>query len=563
MQFPIAQKSGAATISSGTVIAYLLNRCTSNLMQFPITQKRMVLMKHRFLLFLIIAASVLVFTACHKAGAVKLSDPAKGYTVTLPENMEFDFSLAKSYTKCISPDMEIFISRETNPYEDILFYLNNYLDRYITLPEYREKNNISLNCHTIEEIDKKKVKILSVTRTPYEGSEIKLNTYSYIYILDSKIPDDFFRIMIKSTEFNMDTIYDIIKSFKEIPVVGELVNQIDTTPVLPDWNDETRKFYNELCNRDDIMWGIFIPEAVSPEGLDSSISDLEKNLDYKFDLCMQYSHIPHEPPPSKGLYEAYEDGKITQMTIQISTLWNNDLGTSVNPNFEVIDGVRDKEIREFAIMVKEFSHPVMLRINNEMNTDWTSYSGVQTLSDPEIFKLVWNRIYDIFKKEGANNAIWVFNPQYGDFPPANFNNYMSYFPGVDKVQILGLTAYNVGDYYSEQIGGHDWKSFSMLYDGMEKAYLEYFSEFPWIIGEFASASHGGIKENWITNMFNKIGDYKNIKGAIWLNWEAYDGRKGSFGTVARCYRLDETDKTLEAFKKGIHGVQQKEELPEH
>ena len=512
-----------------------------------------------FIFVILVSAA---FTSCKNTDMKLLTDAKKGYSVMVPADMTFDFSLEKSYTKCISPNMEIFISREINPYDDILFYLNNYFDRYTILPEYQEKNNLTLNCHTAYEIAKKKTKILSVTRTPYEGSQIKLNTYSYVYILDSDVPKDFFRIMIKSTHFDMDSIVALVKSFKEIPISGEMVNAIDTTPIPLNWNKETKDFYNDLCTREDILWGIFIPNSVSPDGLDNSIAEIEEKLEYKFGLCMQYSHIPHELPPKKGIHEAYEDGKITQMTIQISTLWNNDLGTSLNPNFEVLDGVRDNEIRAFATTVKEFSHPVILRINNEMNTDWTSYSGIQTLGDPEIFKAVYNRIFDIFKKEGVDNAIWVFNPQYGDFPPANFNNYMSYFPGADKVQILGLTAYNVGDYYSESLGGHNWRSFSEMYDGIEKLYSEHFSQWPWLIGEFGSASCGGNKENWITNMFNKIGNYKNIKGAIWLNWEAYDGRKGSFGTVARCYRLDETPATLNAFKDGLHNLQTKEELPE-
>lgn len=502
-----------------------------------------------------------MLSGCTQSGTKKLVDAPKGYSVSVPNDMTFDYTLAKSYTKCIDSDMELFISREVSPYDDVYYYIDHYLDRYVTSPEYQNKNNITLNYHAVEQIKNKPVKILSITRTPYEGSEVKFNTYSYIYIMNENGGKNFFRIMMKSSGFDKGKIVKMVESFKEIPVNGEPENHIDMKPVPLNWNSETKQFYDNLCNRQDVMWGIFVPDAVSPDGMNHSIADLESKLDYKFGLCMQYSHIPHDPPPLKGWQDAYADGKITELTIQTATFWNNDIEKSVNPNFEVIDGVRDKEIRAYAQAVKEFHHPIILRINNEMNTDWTSYSGVQLLEDPEIFKAVYNRLFDIFQQEGVDNAIWQFNPQYGNYPPAKFNNFMSYFPGADKVQILGITSYNTGSYYKET-DGDNWRSFKEMYDEVQTLYTKDFSAWPWIIGEFGSDSHGGSKENWITNMFNNISDYKNIKAAIWLNWEAYDTRKGSFGTAAHCYRLDETNSTLQAFKDGLHGTQTREILKE-
>jgi hypothetical protein len=138
---------------------------------------------------------------------------------------------------------------------------------------------------------------------------------------------------------------------------------------------------------------------------------------------------------------------------------------------------------------------------------------------------------------------------------------MSYFPGSDKVQVLGVSAYNGGTYYKD-IDGSYWRSFKEMYNGIQALYLKDFAAWPWIVGEFGTDSHGGSKENWMTNMFNQMSDYKNIKGAIWLNWEAYDSRKGSFGTISHNYRIEETNSTIEAFKEGLHGTQTKEILNE-
>ena len=57
---------------------------------------------------------------------------------------------------------------------------------------------------------------------------------------------------------------------------------------------------------------------------------------------------------------------------------------------------------------KEYHHPILFRLNNEMNTDWTSYAGIITLLDPDIFIASWKRLYEIFQQEQVDNCIWIF-----------------------------------------------------------------------------------------------------------------------------------------------------------
>jgi hypothetical protein len=147
-----------------------------------------------------------MLSGCTKLGSKKLVDAPKGYSISVPSDMTFDFSLSKSYTKCINPEMEIFISREKSFYEDVVYYTDYYYDRFIVSPAYQQKNNLKLNLNTIETIKNKRVKILSVTRSPYEGSKVKFNTYSYVYILKDRGDRSFFRLMIKSKEFDKNSI---------------------------------------------------------------------------------------------------------------------------------------------------------------------------------------------------------------------------------------------------------------------------------------------------------------------------------------------------------------------
>ena len=92
----------------------------------------------------------------------------------------------------------------------------------------------------------------------------------------------------------------------------------------------------------------------------------------------------------------------------------------------------------------------------------------------------------------------------------------------------------------------EWREFDVIYDEIEALYLPHFSQYPWIITEFASSSIGGDKVAWIDNMFAHIGDYSNIKIAVWFSYADFDGE-----IPARPYWLDETPETLEAFRRGF------------
>ena len=119
------------------------------------------------------------------------------------------------------------------------------------------------------------------------------------------------------------------------------------------------------------------------------------------------------------------------------------------------------------------------------------------------------------------------------------------------MQMLGITGYNTGTYYEKQ-NAERFREFKEIYDDINGKYKDIFSKFPWIITEFASSSIGGDKAKWIENMFKNIENYPNIKAAVWFSNADYDPAYENNTKVSRPYWLDETDETIEAFKKGIH-----------
>lgn len=481
----------------------------------------------------------------------RVVDFPNGFYVDLPGDVTFDFSRGEGGIKGYGDGYEVLLTRESSPYVETLMYLDEYINKYVGNPAFQESNNITLHEDTIRMVGEFPVRILSMTRNPHENSDVKLNSYTYAYIMDAQYGQIYHRILIKAEEYNQDAVNQILSSFTPFEEKGQNMTFIETKPVLPKWNQETAEFYKRLSNRKDILWGVYNYKLITVEGMAPTMEELQQKLDYRFSLCMGYTYLMEEPP-MKGLQEAYDDGKITEMTLQVCTIDHASLDSAKNPNFEVIDGLWDDQIRKYAKAFKEFSHPILFRVNNEMNTDWCTYSGVVTMQDPDIYKMVFDRIYGIFQEEGVDNVIWIFNPQFGNYPPASFNNYMNYYPGNDKIQLLGVTKYNTGNYFFE-LYHEEWNDFKPSFDQLNDLYTQTFPDVPWIVTEFASSSYGGDKAKWMEEMFTHIGDYKNIKAAVWFNWGDRDFREGKEDIIARPYYLDETPETLDVFRRGVKG----------
>lgn len=480
----------------------------------------------------------------------RLVDYTKGYLMDLPRDTELDFSYSPLYTTAEQKNVyRATVSREYSPYDDIDWYIDYYLHGFITSPDYQKANQVTMkedvteihNGNTLRLID---AKVEQLNNELYDG---------YIYVTIKTNTRIFYRIMIK---------YDTkIENFKEkyvIPMLDSFVYfepsgadgyyDLDFHPEIPEkWTDETKQVYETIAGADKIRWGIFAKDIYTT-GIHETIPALEQKIEYKFPIILSYLHFTHEFP-TEFMQENYENGRLVELTYQV-TESNNENLTGYTPNIDMYRGIKDEEIRKIARAAKDFGHPFLFRLNNEMNSDWVSYGGVTNMSDPEIFISNWQRFYRIFEEEGANNVIWVFNPNDRNHPPCDWNNFLAYYPGNEYVQMIGVTGYNNGTYYEKE-RSEQWREFEEIYDAVDEAYQPFFSKFPWIITEFSSSSIGGDKAKWIDNMFSCLDKYKNIKLAVWFDYADYDYREEYKGRVARPYWLDETPETTEAFRRGV------------
>jgi len=232
---------------------------------------------------------------------------------------------------------------------------------------------------------------------------------------------------------------------------------------------------------------------------------------------------------------------------------SNTMG-STSSMLDVYRGECDEYFRKFAKSVVELGKPMLFRVNNEMNSDWTTWSATNAMNDTEIFTETWKRMYNILEEEGANQyLIWIWNPQgRATGPMFSWNDLRMYFPGAKYVHMLGLTGYNFGDEYQ-------WTSFGDMYQALNDYYEPHFGEWGWILSEFGCSDssqnpdHENRKAAWITEMFDcfEQNRFPNIKSAVWFNGNDYDGA----GNITHEIALGRDAESRKAFKEGLDRTQ--------
>ena len=500
---------------------------------------------------------------------VRLVNYNDGYQIDFPAGTSFDFSKELNHISAKGKSYEATITLERSPYLDITDemtdgiaryapnfpyedgvdqYIGYYETRFLRNINWQEANDVSTT--PVEVLDANGHKAYTFTSFINHVNSDVYDTYSYLFI---KTEDRYYlRCLYKYNQDEIslsDMIPDLIQYFRLFDNTNKALYITDYYPIISDnWNTETAAYYEEISNSNNVTWGIYSSDIYN-EGINSTIPELEKELNTHFDVILAYRHYSiggqYNEFPMDFMLNNWENGRIVELTYQLTSN-NNENIFAYSPLLDLYRGCDDEIIRSFARDAKEFGHPFLFRLCNEMNSDWTSYGGVNNMADPELFISVWRQIYNIFQEEHVDNCIWIFNPNDRNCPPTHWNDGINYYPGNEYVNMIGVTGYNNGTYYSQW--AEEWREFDVIYDSIEALYSPVFEKFPWIITEFASSSYGGDKAQWIDNMFENMDNYSNIKIAVWFNSADYD----SNGVAARPYWLDETPETLDAFRRGLN-----------
>lgn len=456
-----------------------------------------------------------------------------GYSLKVDQGMRVDLDYSGIRAVLENDHKRIEIYRERLAYGVSSSAYINYSDKFLDNTADHTKEY-----ETWTTVNGRSVHILQWSRQKLNRVE---NDKNYYVSLDIQTGSgEIYTIFVKSDQplYLTGGYYYLINDFQTFtPTKSAYMRKSrEVDPESRGWNEETQAFYRQYFGQDsNLQWGLFEPAA--PDDF-TQMKYLETAMEYQFPILLNYSNFENKykhPNLEYRLQNAYNQNKTLELTLQTS--WTN--AGEGNMVYDVLNGEYDEFLKNYAKTVSDFGHPVLFRLGNEMNGDWCPYSSYNTSKDTEIFKEFYRYIHKIFDEAGADNVIWIWNPNGKSFPDFEWNDEAMYYPGDAYVDIVGLTAYNTGTYYADE----KWIEFAQLYDPIySKATILYGQ--PLMITEFASSSVGGDKNQWVKNMFTHIASYPRIKVAIW--WDGCDWDAN--GNIARPYFIDETPQLIQTFK---------------
>jgi hypothetical protein len=538
----------------------------------------------------------------HSGTNARVANLPDGYALTLPDadNLTVDFNISEYRSQFTAGDYILTVTREesagygTNE-ESWRRYVDEFFLFSIDHERYMRRNRLEMreSVDSTEILDGYTVLLRSVLiedrpniERPYYNIAVivKNGDYSHFYLLVCKSGSDMssaFAEMISGF-----STFDNVGFARNVQVAYELVPN-------PNWNDATSRYFEAMRNQTHVSWGFFTAAMIETSRpyyserraqMQRTQSDLQEWFDVTFDIIPTYSPLgwgnlllptPLDMMREFGGGDGFNGKPVIQMTYHFETSRDRSMRVET-PMFDILNGEHDELFREIARGYKEYGYPILFRLGNEMNGNWVQYNALATLLDPDIFSMAWSHLFNIFEEEGADNIIWVFNPNKETSHYRNYSRWMCYLPAdMSQVHMKGLTAYEFGN-------GTTLQSFNSLYRAEYERSMPYFENFPWIIGEFAAGSGGerirnwGAGENpwretvlgrnqieqaeWVQAMFRTLNNTqdinnqfaRNIKIAIWFNGNDWgtDDEGNSF--ITNHLRIGESlPTTIEAFREGF------------
>jgi hypothetical protein len=232
---------------------------------------------------------------------------------------------------------------------------------------------------------------------------------------------------------------------------------------------------------------------------------------------------------------------------------------------DIIDGELDTDLRRFARSLASFDAPILWVNGWEFNISgsddtwrgprafgpeadqfywqtsnmYTFFGDPAVADGPERYVETWRHIYDIFRENGADNVLFVWNPNWTSDPSASWNTFENYWPGDEYVDIIGPSVYN-----------YAWENrdFTRLWNHEIAPFLANHLGIPVIIRELGSDTRGN-PPYWHATALSEIASFPEIIGVSFFS-EDMDGNY-AFHTYT-----DKIEAVREELNKGNFGDSQ-------
>lgn len=226
----------------------------------------------------------------------------------------------------------------------------------------------------------------------------------------------------------------------------------------------------------------------------SKLATTEQAMGIKPNIISIYTGLSTEI--SKGTVESIcSDGAVPLV----------DIDSGPMPLSQITDGKADPILRQDALELGTLQIPVAVDFDHEFNGPWWHWG--YTHVSPSAFVAAWRHIVNIFRRNGATNVTWIWNPNVSGRLTAP--KLQPWYPGNSYVNWIGLDGYfyNPPDTFK-----------SVFLPTMDQ--IRSFSKKPFLIVETGANPKSG-RVRAIKSLFQGAEATPDLLGIIWFDYDKY------------------------------------------
>lgn len=263
-----------------------------------------------------------------------------------------------------------------------------------------------------------------------------------------------------------------------------------------------------------VAFGAFTPGAPEDRG---SMDRFESKIGRRPAIWLTYRNWGETPVPHISLKNAEDKGGVAMITWEA---WDRNVRAMARGDY-------DDYLRRSAREAAAWKRPILMRPLHEANGDWYPWGLGVNGNSAEDHRAAWRHIVEVFRSEGADNVLWVWSPNVGQFD--------SLFPGDKWIDWVALDGYNWGALHN------NWQTFDEIFAGSYRA-IARLSRRPVMIAETAANERGGNKAAWIRNAFARetLERYPRLRAFVWFDVDKETD-----------WRVDSSSATYDAFRAAM------------
>ncbi|WP_315095853.1 hypothetical protein [uncultured Cellulomonas sp.] len=236
---------------------------------------------------------------------------------------------------------------------------------------------------------------------------------------------------------------------------------------------------------------------------ESAVTAFEGALDRRLSVERWYSRWD-DVQPAAPVVTAVARGRTPLLSF-----WPRRLDGSTVTWAAIARGDQDPQIRRHAEAVRSLGVPTYVAFHQEMDIS-------PSWGTPEQFRAAWRRYVEVFRAQGATNAVFTWVVTVGSFGPyVSTAGADAYYPGDDVVDRVGLNAYNWFGCSAHKVT--DWRSLARVTADF-RAWAQARGKTP-LLAEFGTVEDPAQptrKAQWLTDAFTLFRDWPELEAAVYF-----------------------------------------------